>query len=88
MNDQSQEENGNQRLAANICWWAWKSQSQCYRLRAHTLVDARSYVNDDCFDLPTFANRKIQSEKQSDLEDFASSPAKTAALYKHDKKDW
>ena len=33
-----------------------------------TSVDARSCVNDDCFDLPTFVNRKIQSEKSLILE--------------------
>ena len=45
--------------------------------------DARSCVNDDCFDLPAFANCKFQSEKKkSDLGDIASSPATTAALYK------
>ena len=30
--------------------------------------DARSCVNDDCFDLPAFANRKFQSEKSPILE--------------------
>ena len=43
--------------------------------------DARSCVNDDCFDLPAFSNRKFQSEKKSDIGDFAPSRAKTAALY-------
>ena len=36
---------------------------------SYTSVDARSCVNDDCFDLPTLANSKIQSEKKSDLGD-------------------
>ena len=50
---------------------------------SYTSIDVRSCVNDDCFDLPTFANRKIQSgKKKSDLGDFASLSAKTAALYK------
>ena len=30
--------------------------------------DARSCVNDDCFDLPAFSNRKFQSEKSPTLE--------------------
>ena len=32
--------------------------------------DARSCVNDDCFDLPAFSNCKFQSEKKSDFGDF------------------
>ena len=43
--------------------------------------DARSCVNDDCFDLPAFSNCKFQSGKKSDFGDFASSSAKRAALY-------
>ena len=43
--------------------------------------DARSCVNDDCFDLPAISNRKFQSGKKSDFGDFASSSAKRAALY-------
>ena len=35
---------------------------------SYTSIDARSCVNDDCFDLPTFANCKIQSEKSPILE--------------------
>ena len=42
--------------------------------------DAKSCVNDDCFDLPAISNRKFQSGKKSDFGDFASS-AKRAALY-------
>ena len=42
--------------------------------------DVRLCVNDDCFDLPAFTNRKFLSEKMSDIGDFASSPAKRAAL--------
>ena len=38
--------------------------------------DARSCVNDDCFDLPAISNRKFQSGKKSDFGDFASSAAK------------
>ena len=65
-----------------------------YRLRAYKLAktlvykplytseDARSCVNDDCFDFQTLTNRKFQWEKKSDLGDFASTPAKMAALYK------
>ena len=30
---------------------------------SYTSDDTRSCVNDDCFDLPAFANRKFQSEK-------------------------
>ena len=45
--------------------------------------DTRSRVNDGCFDLPAFANRKFQSEKKSDIGDFASSRAKTAAYMKN-----
>ena len=49
--------------------------------------DARSCVNDDCSDLPDFANRKFQSDKKkSDLGDFTSSPVKTAALLKNKTK--
>ena len=29
--------------------------------------DSRSCVNDDCFDLPAFTNRKYQSEKKSPI---------------------
>ena len=43
--------------------------------------NARSCVNDDCFDLPAFSNHKFQSGKKSDFGDFASSSAKRAALY-------
>ena len=46
---------------------------------AYITDDARSCVNDDCFDLPAFSNRKFQSGKKSDFGDFASS-AKRAAL--------
>ena len=52
---------------------------------AHISDDARSCVNDDCFDLPAFSNQKFQSGKKSDFGDFASSSAKRAALY--DKND-
>ena len=31
---------------------------------SYTSVDARSCVNDDCFDLPTFVNRKIRDRKK------------------------
>ena len=48
---------------------------------AYISDDARSCVNDDCFDLPAFSNRKFQSGKKSDFGDFASSSAKRAALY-------
>ena len=50
-------------------------------LGAYISDDARSCVNDDCFDLPAFSNRKFQSGKKSDFGDFASSSAKRAALY-------
>ena len=43
--------------------------------------DARLCVNNDCFDLPAFSNRKFQSERKSDFGDFTSSSAKRAALY-------
>ena len=48
---------------------------------AYISDDARSCVNDGCFDLPAFSNRKFQSGKKSDFGDFASSSAKRAALY-------
>ena len=48
---------------------------------AYISDDARSCVNDDCFDLPAFLNRKFQSGKKSDFGDFASSSAKRTALY-------
>ena len=44
---------------------------------AYISDDARSCVNDDCFDLPAFSNRKFQSGKKSDFGDFASSSAKS-----------
>ena len=47
---------------------------------SYTSVDARTCVNDDYFDLPTLAN---SIRKKSDLRDFASFPAKMAALYKN-----
>ena len=37
---------------------------------AYISDDARSCVNDDCFDLPAFSNRKFQSGKKSDIGDF------------------
>ena len=43
--------------------------------------DARSCVNDDCFDLPAFSNHKYQPGKKSNFGDFAYSSAKRAALY-------
>ena len=46
---------------------------------AYISDDARSCVNDDCFDLPAFSNRKFQLGKKSDFGDFASSAAKRAA---------
>ena len=48
---------------------------------AYISDDARSCVNDDCFDLPAFSNHKFQSGKKSDFGDFASRSAKRAALY-------
>ena len=48
---------------------------------AYISDDARSCVNDDCFDLPAFSNRKFQSGKKSKFGDFASFSAKRAALY-------
>ena len=50
---------------------------------AYISDDAWSCVglNDVCFDLPAFSNRKFQSGKKSDFGDFASSAAKRAALY-------
>ena len=48
---------------------------------AYIKDDARSCVNDDYFDLLSFSNRKFQSEKKSDIGDFAPARAKTAALY-------
>ena len=45
--------------------------------------DAKSCVNDVLFDLPAFCKSQISvRKKKSDTGDFASSPAKTAALYK------
>ena len=44
--------------------------------------DARSCVNDDCFYLPAFSNRKFQSGKKSGIRDFEPYAHKTAALYK------
>ena len=48
---------------------------------AYISDDARSCVNDDCFDLPAISNCKFQSGNKSDFGDFASSSAKRAALY-------
>ena len=48
---------------------------------SYTSVDARSCVNDDCSDLPTFANCKISIRKKSDIGDFEPYARKTAALY-------
>ena len=47
---------------------------------AYISDDASLCVNDDCFDLPAFSNRKFQSGKKSEFGDFASSSAKRAAL--------
>ena len=49
---------------------------------AYISDDARSCVNDDCFDLPAFSNRKFQSGKKSDIGDFKPYARKMAALYK------
>ena len=46
----------------------------------------RSCVNDDCFDLPTFANRKISIRKPN-IGDLEPSACKTAAFYEK-KKHW
>ena len=48
---------------------------------AYISNDASLCVNDDCFDLLAFSNRKFQSGKKSDYGDFASSSAERAALY-------
>ena len=42
---------------------------------------ARSCVNDGCFDLQAFANCKISVRKNSGIDNFEASYAKTAALY-------
>ena len=47
---------------------------------AYISDDARSCVNDDYFDLPSFWNRKFQSEKKSDIGDFAPSHAKNSFI--------
>ena len=49
---------------------------------SYTSEDTRSCVNDDCLDLPTFANRKILIRRKSDIGNFEPSAHKTAALYK------
>ena len=49
---------------------------------AYISDDARSCVNDNCFDLPAFSNGKFHSGKKSDIGDFESYARKTAALYK------
>ena len=55
MNDQKQEENGNQRLVANISLVGMKvTFSVLPSVGAYISDDARSCVNDDCFDLPAF----------------------------------
>ena len=56
---------------------------------SYTTEEASSSVNDDCFDLLTFANRKISIRKKSDIGDFEPSARKTAALYKKtDNVNW
>ena len=76
MNDQKQEENKHLLVGMKITIPVLPSIS------AYISDDARSCVNDDYFDLPSFSNRKFQSEKKPDIGDFAPSRAKTAALYK------
>ena len=49
---------------------------------AYISDDARSCINDDCFDLLAFSNRKFQSGKKSDFGDFASSSAKMTCLHR------
>ena len=49
---------------------------------SYTSEDARSCVNNDCVDLPTFPNHKISIRRKSDIGDFEPSARKTAALYK------
>ena len=41
---------------------------------SYTSVDARSCVNDDYFDLPTFTNHKIQSEKKNLILEISHLP--------------
>ena len=49
---------------------------------SYTSNYSRSCVNDDCSDLLAFANCRILVRKKSDIGNFESSDAKTAALYK------
>ena len=64
MNDQKQEENGNQRLAANILLVGMKIAIPVLSsIGSYISDDARSWVNDDRTDLPAFANIKFHSEK-------------------------
>ena len=58
---------------ANICWWAWKSLSQCYPPGSYTSDDARSFAG--------LRKSQILVRKKFDLGDFSLSSAKTAALY-------
>ena len=65
MNNQKQEEKGNQPLAANILLVGMEITIPVLLSKgSYTSVDARSCANDDCFDLPTFANRKIGEKKK------------------------
>ena len=83
MNYQKQEENGNQQLAANRLLVGMKITIPVLpSIGAYISDDARSCVNDDCFDLPAFSNCKFQSGKKSDFGDFEPYARKTAALYK------
>ena len=69
MNDQKLQENGNQQPAGSEhLLVGMKIATPVLPSKGSSIsVDSGSCVNDDCFDLPTFANRKIQSEKKSDL---------------------
>ena len=85
MNDHKQEENepatGSDEhllVGMKIAILVLPSKGSC------TSVDTRSCVNDDCFDFPTFANRKISIRKKSNIGNFEPYAHKTAALWKTD----
>ena len=48
---------------------------------SHSSDDAWSCVNNDCFDVLAFANRKFWTERKSKTGDFEPSGDKTAALH-------
>ena len=80
MNNQKQKKTGTSNWQRTFAGGHENRDPSVTLIGVYISDDARSCVNDGCFDLPAFSNRKFQSGKKSDFGDFASSSAKRAAL--------